>query len=141
MIKDIRELEENMKEILKEVMDPHLDILTFKDSTIGDENVTNGDMLNLLDQTMELLLPLETHIKIFELQLKVNQINLKQSPEYEEYKTIKAKEEQSVLDTSICKELLITLKGIRDHLRYVQEYSKYSLDMCGVQVEGSTVDH
>lgn len=74
-----------------------------------------------------ILTPLEIMIRKFELRLKRDKIQLKESEEYAVFKTIKAKDEQVVLDTYDISEAILDLKLIRNKLRYKREYYEYQI--------------
>ena len=72
---------------------------------------------------------MEINIREIELKIKTITINLKNSKEYSEFKTIKAKEEQATLDTSEMKEGLLQLKLLRNQLRDLHELIVITLDL------------
>ena len=76
-----------------------------------------------------ILTPLEIDIKTIELQLKRLKINLKESEQYMVFKTVKAKDEQVVLDTFDINEALLGLKLVRNKLRDHRDYLLYSIEL------------
>ena len=76
-----------------------------------------------------ILTPLEIDIKTIELQLKRLKINLKESEQYMVFKTVKAKDEQVVLDTFDINEALLGLKRVRNKLRDHRDYLLYSIEL------------
>lgn len=77
----------------------------------------------------QVLTPLEIDIRKIELQLKKVTLELRNSEEYmEQYKTIKAREEQASLETMEIKENILNLKLERNQLRDKEEYLKYSVE-------------
>ena len=76
-----------------------------------------------------ILIPLEINIRRVELRLKRLKLELKESPEYQSFKTIKAKDEKVVLDTYDIAELILDLKLERNKLRSVSEYLTFTLKL------------
>lgn len=75
------------------------------------------DLISLKHDIRKVLTPFEIEIRQYELKIKAITIALKNHPNYDEYKTIKAKEEQVTLDTTQIKEILLELKKNRNQLR------------------------
>lgn len=78
----------------------------------GKAELTKQDQKDIyhLNSIHETLTPLEISIRKLEVALKSTTISLKNSCEYDEYKTIKAKEEQAYLDTLKLREEILQLK-------------------------------
>ena len=88
-----------------------------------------GDDLELLFRTRSILVSSEINIRRLEGKFKVLRILLKESEDYKDLKTIKAKEEKVVVDTHLVTEELLKLKEQRDKLRYRCEYLDYRLKL------------
>jgi len=88
-----------------------------------------GDDLELLLRTRSILVSSEINIRRLEGKFKVLRILLKESEDYKDLKTIKAKEEKVVVDTHLVTEELLKLKEQRDKLRYRCEYLDYRLKL------------
>ena len=88
-----------------------------------------GDDLELLFRTRSILVSSEINIRRLEGKFKVLRILLKESEDYKDLKTIKAKEEKVVVDTHVVTEELLKLKEQRDKLRYRCEYLDYRLKL------------
>ena len=88
-----------------------------------------GDDLELLLRTRSILVSSEINIRRLEGKFKVLRILLKESEDYKDLKTIKAKEEKVVVDTHLVTEELLKLKEQRNKLRYRCEYLDYRLKL------------
>ena len=88
-----------------------------------------GDDLELLFRTRSILVSSEVNLRRLEGKFKVLRILLKESEDYKDLKTIKAKEEKVVVDTHLVTEELLKLKEQRDKLRYRCEYLDYRLKL------------
>ena len=88
-----------------------------------------GDDLELLFRTRSILVSSEINIRRLEGKFKVLRILLKESEDYKDLKTIKAKEEKVVVDTHLVTEELLKLKEQRNKLRYRCEYLDYRLKL------------
>lgn len=88
-----------------------------------------GDDLELLLRTRGILVSSEINIRRLEGKFKVLRILLKESEDYKDLKTIKAKEEKVVVDTHLVTEELLKLKEQRNKLRYRCEYLDYRLKL------------
>ena len=88
-----------------------------------------GDDLELLLRTRSILVSSEINIRRLESKFKVLRILLKESEDYKDLKTIKAKEEKVVVDTHVVTEELLKLKEQRNKLRYRCEYLDYRLKL------------
>ena len=88
-----------------------------------------GDDLELLLRTRSILVSSEINIRRLEAKFKVLRILLKESEDYKDLKTIKAKEEKVVVDTHSVTEELLKLKEQRNKLRYRCEYLDYRLKL------------
>lgn len=88
-----------------------------------------GDDLELLLRTRSILVSSEINIRRLEGKFKVLRILLKESEDYKDLKTIKAKEERVVVDTHVVTDELLKLKEQRNTLRYKCEYLDYKLKL------------
>ena len=96
---------------------------------IKEVSCTEMDDLEGVRRINAILTPLEIDIKTIELQLKRLKINLKESEQYMVFKTVKAKDEQVVLDTFDINEALLGLKLVRNKLRDHRDYLLYSIEL------------
>lgn len=96
---------------------------------VKEVSCTEMDDLEGVRRINAILTPLEIDIKTIELQLKRLKINLKESEQYMVFKTVKAKEEQVVLDTFDISEALLGLKLVRNKLRDHRDYLLYSIEL------------
>ena len=79
-------------------------------------NYTLPDLIQLRHTLKKIITPLEINIRLHELQLKTITILLKNSPEYQDLKTQKAREEQATIETHEIKTVLLQLKKQRNQL-------------------------
>lgn len=107
------------------------DIIEYTDTIRQDVEepigATYGDTNMALLKCNSILIPLEIMIRYYELRLKRERILMKQSEDYDSYKTIKAKDEQVILDTYDISEAMLNLKLLRNKLRYKRDYYEYKL--------------
>ena len=96
---------------------------------VKEVSCTEMDDLEGVRRINAILTPLEIDIKTIELQLKRLKINLKDSEQYMVFKTVKAKDEQVVLDTFDISEALLGLKLVRNKLRDHRDYLLYSIEL------------
>lgn len=96
---------------------------------VKEVSCTEMDDLEGVRRINAILTPLEIDIKTIELQLKRLKINLKESEQYMVFKTVKAKDEQVVLDTFDINEALLGLKLVRNKLRDHRDYLLYSIEL------------
>ena len=96
---------------------------------VKEVSCTEMDDLERVRRINAILTPLEIDIKTIELQLKRLKINLKESEQYTVFKTVKAKDEQVVLDTFDISEALLGLKLVRNKLRDHRDYLLYSIEL------------
>ena len=96
---------------------------------VKEVSCTEMDDLEGVRRINAILTPLEIDIKTIELQLKRLKINLKESEQYTVFKTVKAKDEQVVLDTFDINEALLGLKLVRNKLRDHRDYLLYSIEL------------
>ena len=128
MITDIDLLEQRCKNEYEEYINPFTDVMEAQAHINYEGAIQTSEIFELYAKTCMLLVPLETFIKHKELELKILSLKLKNSEEYNELKTIEAKDEQVLLDTASVKEVILELKDIRNHLRYVRDYLEYLLE-------------
>ena len=76
-----------------------------------------------------ILIPFEINIRRIELKLKKLKLELKESEEYQSFKTIKAKDEKVLLDTYDISDAILLLKLERNKLRCSKEYQEYKLQL------------
>ena len=117
---NMQEIQEESKKLLQEHANTTFELLT---------EYSLPDLIHLRHIIKKSLTPLEINIREIELKIKTITINLKNSKEYSEFKTIKAKEEQATLDTSEMKEGLLQLKLLRNQLRDLHELIVITLDL------------
>lgn len=117
---NMQEIHEESKKLLQEHANTTFELLT---------EYSLPDLIHLRHIIKKSLTPLEINIREIELKIKTITINLKNSNEYSEFKTIKAKEEQATLDTSEMKEGLLQLKLLRNQLRDLHELIVITLDL------------
>ena len=96
---------------------------------VKEVSCTEMDDLEGVRRINAILTPLEIDIKTIELQLKRLKINLKESEQYMVFKTVKAKDEQVMLDTFDISEALLGLKLVRNKLRDHRDYLLYSIEL------------
>lgn len=117
-------MEDPIKEITKltEVMTRAENLSQELVTTVQDtsfEELFDKDIPELIQLKLDIkkvVTPLEIEIRQYELKIKATMISLKNHPSYDEYTTIKAKEEQVTIDTMQLKELLLKLKKNRNIL-------------------------
>lgn len=110
LLKDINEYKGNVEKRIKEY-----------------EGTSYPDTNRALLECNSLLTSVEVMVKHFELRLKREKILLKNSEEYQVFKTLKAKDEQAFMDTYEISERILDLKAIRNKLRYKREYYEFQL--------------
>ena len=119
-------MEESVRHLLEECQNLKNDI---ERQTLKYEDTVFDNINESLLHCNAILIPFEINIRRIELKLKKLKLELKESPEYQSFKTIKAKDEKVVLDTYDIAELILDLKLERNKLRSVSEYLTFTLKL------------
>lgn len=100
---------------------------TIQKQIIKYEETEYDDTNTALLHARAILIPLEINIRKKELKLKQLKIQLKNTEEYEQYKTLKAKEEQTTTDTIQIQEAILDLKLTRNKIRTTTSHLDYKI--------------
>ena len=112
-------LSEKMIETLE---DSQKAVETYCNKTMEDYTDYNlPDLIQLRHNLKQIITTLEINIKLYELDIKTLTIQLKNTQEYMELKTQKAREEQAILETNELKTLLLQNKKNRNRLNDTHE--------------------
>lgn len=125
-------MEESVRHLLEECQ--NIKNSLEKDLVQSKGEVFENTNLSLL-KTNAVLIPLEINIRRIELKLKRLKLELKESEPYQAIKTMKAKDEQVVLDTYDISEALLDLKLERNKLRANVTYLEYQVRLKLGEVE------
>ena len=135
MIYNVSDLRGSMEvefEVIGEITE---DLQQWLEKVIGDEDSTLDMLLDVYEKVQVNLVPFEIKIRKYELNIKALSVKLKEADEYSHLKSVKAKEEQILLDMLECKELLLDLKEQRNMLRMLHEYTQFMLSIQTGSVE------